>query len=180
MFALGDTLAINSLRALVLLASDPDQADEALADAEGDYLDACLHEAMRLWPTTTMLSRVSIAPTEGGEEVRGGTQFVISNVYGHRDRERLDYADRFAPEQWTEGDAASYAFSQPSSRGPQGCPGTDLTLQVGRTAVRALLERGVEPSSPILGFRVPTSKHACTFALECASALSDEPGRNPV
>jgi cytochrome P450 len=156
MFALGDTLAINALRALVALASDPEQADRALADAEGDYLDACLHEAMRLWPTTTMLSRVAIAPTEWlDEEVPEGTQFVISNVYGHRDRERLDYADRFAPEQWTEGDAASYPGFNHFSRGPQGCPGTGLALQVGRTAVRAVLERGVEPASPKLNPEKP-------------------------
>ena len=156
MFALGDTLAINALRALVVLACQPEHADRALADAEGDYLDACLHEAMRLWPTTTMLSRVAIAPTEWrGEEVPEGTQFVISNVYGHRDRERIDYADRFAPEQWTEGDAASYPAFNHFSRGPQGCPGTDLALEVGRTAVRALLERGVEPASPKLNPEKP-------------------------
>jgi cytochrome P450 len=156
MFALGDTLAINALRCLVLLACHPDQAERALGDTEGDYLDACLHEAMRLWPTTTMLSRVSITPTEWrGEEVPAETQFVISNVYGHRDRERLDYADRFAPEQWTDGDAASYPGFNHFSRGPQGCPGTDLALRVGRTAVRALLERGVAPATPKLNPEKP-------------------------
>ena len=41
------------------------------------------------------------------------------------------------------------------SRGPQGCPGTALALQVGRTAVRALLERGVEPASPKLNPEKP-------------------------
>jgi len=149
LFALGDTLAINALRALVLLGSHPEQAQRALADEF--YLDACLQEAMRLWPTTTMLSRVSLAPTNwGGERVPAGTQLVIVNTYGHRDRDRLEFADRFAPEEWTEGNAAANPAFNAFSRGPQGCPGTTLAMLVGRTALRAVLERGIEPASPSL------------------------------
>jgi cytochrome P450 len=151
MFALGDTLAINALRALAVLASHEEQRELALADERGGYLDACLHEAMRLWPTTTMLSRVSLRPTHWhGEEVPEGTQLVISNTYCHRDRERFDWADAFSPQQWTEGAAGEYPGFNHFSRGPQGCPGTALSLLVGRTAVRAVLDRGVEPISPRL------------------------------
>ena len=151
MFALGDTLAANALRCLVLLASHPEQLARALHDEDGSYLDACLHEAMRLWPTTAMLSRVSLAPTTwNGETVPEGTQFVIVNTYEHRDRDRVPYADRFAPEEWTEGDAAAYPGFNHFSRGPQGCPGTALSLLVGRTAVRTVLERGIEAHSPKL------------------------------
>ena len=54
------------------------------------YLDACLHETMRLWPTTNMLSRVSLEPTEWhGETVPAGTQFLVLNHYAHRDRDRV-------------------------------------------------------------------------------------------
>ena len=156
LFALGDTLAINALRALAVLASHDAQRDLALADSDGAYLDACLHEAMRLWPTTTMLSRVTLAPTLWiGEQAPAGTQVVISNTYGHRDRERLEFADRFAPEQWTEGDASAYPGFNHFSRGPQGCPGTALALLVGRTAVRGVLERGVEPITPRLNPEKP-------------------------
>jgi cytochrome P450 len=151
MFALGDTLAINALRCLAVLASHEEQRERALADASGGYLDACLHEAMRLWPTTTMLSRVSLRPTEWrGEEVPEGAQLVIVNTYCHRDRERFDWADTFSPEQWTEGGAADYPGFNHFSRGPQGCPGTALALLVGRTAVRAVLDRGVDSGSPKL------------------------------
>jgi cytochrome P450 len=151
LFALGDTLAVNALRALVLLASHPAQAELALGEQSGAYTDACLHEAMRLWPTTTMLSRVSLAATNwGGERVPAGTQFVIVNTYGHRDRDRLEFADRFAPEEWVDGDAASYPGFNAFSRGPQGCPGTALALLVGRTAIRAVLERGIDSPSPDL------------------------------
>ena len=63
---------------------------------------------MRLWPTTPMLSRETTTEDVewGGETVPAGTQVLIVNTFGHRDRDRIDYADRFAPEEWIEGDAA--------------------------------------------------------------------------
>ena len=151
LFAMGDTLAINALRSLAALATHDDARERALVDTDGAWLDACLHEAMRLWPTTTMLSRVSVEPTEWrGEEVEADTQFVISNTYGHRDRDRLLYADRFAPEEWTEGDAGSNPAFNHFSRGPQGCPGTALALMAGRTFLREALERDIEAVNPKL------------------------------
>lgn len=151
LFALGDTLAINALRALVLLANHQAHLRRAVSDESGAYVDACLHEAMRLWPTTTMLSRLSLAPTNwNGERVPEGTQLVIVNAYGHRDRERLEFADRLAPEEWIDGDAADYPGFNAFSRGPQGCPGSALAILVGRTAIRAALERGIHSPSPTM------------------------------
>ena len=93
---------------------------------------------MRLWPTTNMLSRVSLEPTEWhGETVPTGSQFLVLNHYAHRDRERVPYADRFAPEEWTEGDAGEYEGFNHFSRGPQGCPGTAIALLIARTVVGA-------------------------------------------
>jgi cytochrome P450 len=147
---MGGTVAANSMRCLVALASHPEQRALATEDPE-DYLDACLHEAMRLWPTTTMLSRVSLEPTEWhGETVPEATQFLVLNQYAHRDRDRVPYADRFAPEEWTEGDAATYEGFNHFSRGPQGCPGVALAMLVARTVVGAALERGIAQGSPEL------------------------------
>ncbi len=75
---------------------------------------------------------------------------MIVNTYGHRDRERLDFADRFAPEEWTDGDAALNPAFNHFSRGPQGCPGQALALLVGRSAIRRVLERGIDAASPSL------------------------------
>jgi cytochrome P450 len=151
-----DTLAINAFRALALIASHPvqrSQLDEELAEigrdgpdagevARLDYLEACLEEAMRLWPTTTMLSREAVEDTVwNGERVPAGTQLVISNVFNHRDRERHDYADRFAPEEWTEGDAAEDWSFNHFSHGPQGCPGAGLALFIGKAVLASLLVR---------------------------------------
>jgi cytochrome P450 len=145
LFALQDTLAINALRALALVATHPAQhavVDRELEGDEAPYLAACLQEAMRLFPTTPLLSRETLVDIAWhGTTVPKGTQVLIVNGFHHRDRSRLDYADRFAPEAWTEGDAGSERAFNHFSSGPQGCPGRNLALLVG-TAVLAQVLRG--------------------------------------
>jgi cytochrome P450 len=156
LFANGDTLAINAFRALAAIASHPSQhvkVDAELgADGELPYLEACLQDAMRLWPTTTMLSRETVVDTDWrGVDVPAGTQVLIPNTYLHRDRERLDYADRFAPERWISGEAAEEWSFNHFSRGPQGCPGAGLTLSIGKAVLAKLLrDLRVELLSPRL------------------------------
>jgi cytochrome P450 len=156
LFANGDTLAINAFRALAAIVSHPSQRAKLDAELAGDgalpYLEACLQEAMRLWPTTTMLSRETLAETDWrGETVPAGTQVLIPNTFLHRDRDRFDYADRFAPERWVNGEAAGEWSFNHFSRGPQGCPGAGLTLSIGKAVLATLLrERRVELVSPHL------------------------------
>ena len=140
LFALGDTLAINAFRALAVLASD----DHVLGRAResGEYLGACLDEAMRLWPTTAMLSRETTEELEwSGETIPAGTQVVIVNTFSHRDRDRVEAADRFDPEAWIDGEAASYAGFNHFSRGPQVCPGTAIATGVGELVLAELIDR---------------------------------------
>jgi cytochrome P450 len=152
LFALQDTLSANALRALALIASHPEQRSiveselTATDDLTGlDYLRACLQEAMRLWPTTPLLSRETLVDlTWNGATVPAGTQVLIFNTFHHRDRERVEYADRFAPEAWTQGDAARDWTFNHFSHGPQGCPGVNLALLVG-SAVLARLLTQAEP-----------------------------------
>jgi cytochrome P450 len=173
MFALGDTLAINSLRCLALLAVHDAERERALAPADGPaFLDACLHEAMRLWPTTPMLSRETTREVEwGGVEVPAGTQILIVNSFNHRDRSRFEWADRFSPEEWISGGAGEEWSFNHFSHGPQGCPGVALSLLVGRAMVGTvlgagaveLLEPSLDPGKPLphsldyfgLKFRLP-------------------------
>jgi cytochrome P450 len=156
LFALQDTLSVNVLRALALIAAHPSQRErlerelaaarsaspvlggEQLAGLE--YLRACLCEAMRLWTTTPLLSRETLVELSWrGARVPAGTQILIFNTFHHRDRERLPYADRFAPEEWTKGDAGADWGLNFFSHGPQGCPGADLALLVGSAVVAELL-----------------------------------------
>jgi hypothetical protein len=150
LFALGDTLAINAYRCLAVLAVDADARARALDDPA--YFDACLHEAMRLWPTTAMLSRETTREVDwDGVTVPAGEQIVIVNSFNHRDRSRFEFADRFAPEQWLAGGGAADEWSfNHFSHGPQGCPGVALSLLVGRTLLGEVLRRDdvklLEPS----------------------------------
>lgn len=102
LFAMQDTLAPNCFRALALLCTHP--AQKALAAAElkrkrMPCLAACLQEAMRLYPTTPLLSRELLVDVAwNGSTVPAGTQVLIVNGFHHRDRQAFDYADRFALE----------------------------------------------------------------------------------
>jgi cytochrome P450 len=115
------------------------------------YLEACLQDAMRLWPTTPMLSRVTLADTDWqGETVPAGTQILIVNAFFHRDRERIPQADNFLPEAWTEGDAPERWEFNHFSRGPQGCPGAGLAQFWGKAVLASLLRAAeVEATSPL-------------------------------
>jgi cytochrome P450 len=157
LFALGDTLAINAFRCLALLAAFDEQrrrvseevakADLATA-ADVDslkLLEASLQEAMRLWPTTAMLSREALRDVDWeGVTVPAGKQLVIVNTFNHRDRDAVPFADRFDPDAWLSGDAADDWIFNHFSHGPQGCPGTALALFVGKAMLGSLLAPGSE------------------------------------
>lgn len=156
LFATQDTLAINTLRCLALLGAHEPQrvrVEAELADSDRDhgidsgagiaalsYLEACLEEAMRLWPTTPMLSRETVSDVDwNGATVPAGTQIVISNTFLHRDRDRHQFADRFAPEAWIEGSAADDWSFNHLSHGPQACPGSDIALFLGKALLASVL-----------------------------------------
>lgn len=150
LFATQDTLSANALRAAALLASH---------DADADP-QATLLEALRLWPTTPLLSRVTLADvTWHGVRVPAGTNILICNTFMHRDRERLgDSADRFTPEGWADGGRFSDDWGLNFfSHGPQGCPGSNLALLLGTTTLETIRERGtptlerpaLDPAKPL-------------------------------
>jgi cytochrome P450 len=154
LFALGDTLAINALRCLAVLVSHPDELarvrdelrDVDLGSAESvaatKRLDACLNEAMRLWPTTAMLSRETVREVDwNGTTVPAGTQVLIVNTFNHRDRERHEFADRFSPDAWLDGGAGEDWSFNHFSHGPQGCPGVELSIFVAKAMLGELLQR---------------------------------------
>ena len=167
LFALGDTLAINALRGLALLAVFDAARERARHDDA--FLGACLQEAMRLWPTTPMLSRVAIRDVDwDGTTVPAGTQVLIVNSFNHRDRDAVPFADRFEPEAWLSGDAGDDWQFNHFSHGPQGCPGADLALLVGKAMIGSLLERDVRLLAPTLDSDKPLPRALDYFALRFA------------
>jgi hypothetical protein len=163
LFALGDTLAINAFRCLALLATfAPERSDEA-------YLGACLQEAMRLWPTTPVLSRVAVRDVDwDGVTVPAGTQLLIVNSFNHRDRDAVPFADRFEPDVWLSGDAADDWRFNHFSHGPQGCPGAGLALLAGTALLGGVLGRGVRLLEPSLDPDEPLPHALDHFALRFA------------
>jgi cytochrome P450 len=182
LFALGDTLAINAFRCLALLAVFDRERQRVVSEAaESDlrsgaavagmnYLGACLQEAMRLWPTTPMLSREAVRDVEwDGVPIRKGTQLLIVNAFTHRDREEFSFADRFDPEQWVSGQAAKDFSFNHFSHGPQGCPGTALALFVGKAVLGGLLGNAdVRLVEPQLDLHKPLPHSLDYFALRFA------------
>ncbi len=153
LFAMGDTLPMNLMRTLALLATHPEQLHEVRAaiaaididDPEQvaglDYVAGCVLEAMRLWPTTPLFGRVATQDVTfpGGQVLPSGTQVLIYNVFNHRNRALVPYADTFAPGEWAGGTAADSWLFNFFSHGPQGCPGAGLSVFLGQAFLTRLL-----------------------------------------
>lgn len=167
LFAMGDTLPANLFRTLAVLAGHPLALAEVRAELDGkrldtiktvagaDYLAGCIQDTMRLWPTTALFGRVTESDVRftNGELVPAGTQVLIHNLFNHRNRARIPYADRFAPEEWVSGDAAADWSFNFFSHGPQGCPGAGLSIFLGQAFLAKLLTAAdpVVESGPKLG-----------------------------
>ncbi|MGH8531346.1 MAG: cytochrome P450 [Gammaproteobacteria bacterium] len=149
MFAMKDTLVINTVRAMALIISHPrteqrvreEMARADLRSARGidslKYLEGCVQEAMRLWPTTLMLIRETLAEDTGGDAViPADTQVIIHNGFNHRDVETHDFADRFFPDLWLTTNV-DYRFNH-LSNGPQVCAGKDLALYIAKAVLATL------------------------------------------
>lgn len=152
-FAMRGTLGTNTYRTLAAMVADPDverRARGELVDAdlsapstlEGlDYLEGCLQEGMRLWPTTPLLARETTEEvTLAGERIDEGAQVVILNTFNHRDGETVPRADRLWPERWTGGDPGPYRFNH-LSHGSQDCPGGPLVSLLGKAVLTRVIER---------------------------------------
>jgi cytochrome P450 len=168
MFAMRDTLGANSYRALALVVADPDVERRVREELDGAdlsdpvavdalrYLEGCLEEAMRLWPTVPLLARETTRETTlAGERLEEGTQVMILNTFNHRDPDQVPGADRLQPERWQNGDR-SYRFNH-LSNGSQYCPGIPLVQLLGKAVIGRLLQQhqlvlrepGLEPGEPL-------------------------------
>lgn len=148
-----DALAVHVYRALALISAHPEQRRHIGKELAGrdittpagvaalPRLTACLQEAARLWPTTQLISRVSLVETRWADAtVSPNTKILIFPAFHHRDRRYHDFADRFAPDIWLPGGAALGDWSvSPFGYGPMGCPGRALSLVLGTAALAELL-----------------------------------------
>lgn len=168
MFAIRETLAINTAKALALLISHPKQEERAREElvwrnditAEDihklKFLEACVQESMRLWPTTPFIAREAVGEEViEGSAILPGTQVLILNTFNHRDPETSVTADTFYPDQWFNG-APDLPYNHLSG-GPQVCVGKDLALFIAKATLAALLQKGhytlqrpkLDPAKPL-------------------------------
>ena len=153
MFAMMETLATNTMRALALIVSDAsveqrvreEIREHGAQTPEGvdklDLLEGCVQEAMRLWPTTPMLMRQTLQRVVlGGNSIASGTQVVIPNGFAHRDWETNPDAGNFRPDFWLN-KRSDYRFNH-LSNGTQACAGKSLALFVAKAVLANLLVRG--------------------------------------
>jgi cytochrome P450 len=152
MFAMRDTLATNTYRALAAIAAQPEIERRVLEELEGKdlldpaaldgltYLEGCLQEAMRLWPTTPLLARETTRDsTLAGEQVDEGAQVMLLNVFNHRDPDAAPDIDQMNPERWTASERDA-RFNHLSG-GSQYCPGIPLVLLLGKAVLAQLFGR---------------------------------------
>lgn len=182
-FAMSETLAANTARALALIhahARAEERVREEIAHADVStpegvrslkYTGACVQEAMRLWPTTPLLIRRTLEEDYiDGAHVERGTQILINNTFNHRDAETHPFADKFEPEIWIEGVEHDYDFNH-LSNGPQACAGRDVALFIAKGFVACLLSEGrYKLEGPRLDASLPLPHMYNYFKLKLARA----------
>jgi cytochrome P450 len=155
-----DAAGIATFRSLALLAAHPQFARGVQAEALGrdlareplSLLRATLLESVRLWPTTPLILRESVRDTSWQTGMMPAkTGLVIYAPFFHRDPDRLPFANRFAPEVWSDPAAGEHWCLVPFSAGPATCPGQNLVLLLASAALEVFLRAGT------LGLASPTS-----------------------
>lgn len=153
MFAMMETLATNTMRALALIVSYPTVEERVRREIQKNgaqtpkgidglrYLEGCIQESMRLWPTTPMLTRQTVQESVlAGNTIPSGTQIVILNGFNHRDWETDPDIGNFRPEFWLD-KTVDYRFNH-LSNGTQVCAGKNLALFIAKAVIASLLVCG--------------------------------------
>lgn len=169
-FVLKDVLELHVARTLALIAAHPEVQDRVRAQIRDaspltayaidglHYLEACLHEQLRLWTPIPILLRRAVKSFSlpGGTTIEAGQQILIHAGHYHRDPGVFgEIADRFSPDAAAQGIPPAYYFSQ----GRQSCAGQSLARFLLKATLASLLARfRFELVAPGLeGGRVPCS-----------------------
>jgi len=149
-FVLKDALELHVARTLALIAAHPEVQDRVRAEIRDAppltaqsidglrYLEACLHEQLRLWTPVPILLRRAVRSFSlpGGIRIEPGQQILIHAGYYHRDPGVFgEIADRFSPDAAGKGIPPVYFFSQ----GRQSCAGQFLARFMVKATLASLL-----------------------------------------
>ena len=129
-----------------VMADAPDGAPVTLAQlARLDYVEACMHETMRLKPVAPQLPLQALQDTVVGDvAVPAGTVVISLLRHDSVDDAFVPEARAFKPERWLgEGGlspGSAKRISMPFGAGPRICPGRYLALQEMKMVLLTLLQ----------------------------------------
>lgn len=108
------------------------------------YLDAVLHEVLRLYPPAYITARTSIEPSQiGGYDFPAGSTMLMSQWVMHRDSRFYDEPDAFRPERWLDGLADRLVAGAyfPFGDGPRRCVGQNFAVLEAAIVIGTLAQR---------------------------------------
>ena len=157
-----------------------------------DYVEACMHETMRLKPVGPMLPLQALKDTAVGDvAVPAGTVVITLLRHDSVDDAFVPDAQAFRPERWLGEDGLSAAsakrISMPFGAGPRICPGRYLALQEMKMVLLTLLDRfeidfvgtddGAEPAERLMFAMAPVGLrmrlHPIIAGIPARSATAD-------
>ena len=108
------------------------------------YLDALLHEVLRLYPPAYITARTSIEPFQiGGYDFPKGSTILMSQWLMHRDPRFYDEPEAFHPERWLDGlaDRLPAGAYFPFGDGPRRCIGQGFAMLEAAIVIGTLAQR---------------------------------------
>jgi cytochrome P450 len=108
------------------------------------YLDALLHEVLRLYPPAYVTARTSIEPSQiGGYDFPAGSTMLMSQWVMHHDPRFYDEPQAFRPERWLDGlaDRLTAGAYFPFGDGPRRCIGQNFAMLEAAIVIGTLAQR---------------------------------------
>ena len=106
-----------------------------------EFVEACVHETMRLKPVAPVLAQQAARDTTlGGISLPAGTQCILLMRAPAMDAKHFRHPAAFDPDRWMRDEAASTKrIAMPFGAGPRMCPGRYLALLEIKMAIATLL-----------------------------------------
>ncbi|AXE24359.1 hypothetical protein C0216_13655 [Streptomyces globosus] len=157
-----DSVPATVLRTLLLLGAHPAEQAAAAAEAAARTdphalarLQACVREALRLYPAVPDLVRTTRTETVWrGVHHPAGTRVLLPAHFHQRDPEQVPAAHVFVPGRWKTPGAEEDLRMAPFGHGPGRCPGDRLGLLITTALCAEVLRR-----SRITGIRPVLDPH---------------------
>ncbi|XP_072159081.1 cytochrome P450 6k1 isoform X2 [Bemisia tabaci] len=110
------------------------------------FLNQCLHETSRLYPNTSVITRVcteDFTPAGTDYIFKEGELIIVDPYSIHRDPEYFENPDVFDPDRFSpkNRDSKSVDAFLSFGKGPRKCPGSNVALLVASTLIGSLLHK---------------------------------------